>query len=164
MLNVPFRVLQIALLALVAVACSSAAATPSASPKPSPSPAPTPSGPLLTIESRGGHCVGGPCGKTLVVELDGRVHEAADPPVELGYVDPDQLIALQAAIADADFEAIRSHPFTDECPVNYDGQEIVVEFATANGIERIEGCQVAIDWSSPPFATIKIALAPWFAN
>lgn len=106
----------------------------------------------------------GPCGRTLIVELDGRVHEAAKPPNELGFVEPDLLAELQQAIADADFEEIRSRPFTDECPVNYDGQEIVVEFATAGGIERIEGCQVAIDWASPPFSTIKLALAPWFTT
>lgn len=100
----------------------------------------------------------------MIVDFDGRVHQAAKPPNDVGFVDPDQLSLLQQAIADTDFAEIRSHPFTDECPVNYDGQEIVVEFATANGTERIEGCQVAIDWSSPPFATIKTALAPWFAN
>jgi hypothetical protein len=129
-----------------------------------PTPSPTPSGPLLTIESRGGRCVDGPCGNMLIVELDGRVHQAAKPPNDLGFVDPDLLAELKQAIADADFAEIKSHPFTEECPVNYDGTEIVVDFGTANGTEHIEGCQVAIDWAAPPFATIKLALAPWFAN
>jgi hypothetical protein len=141
-------------------ACGGAAASPS----PSPSPAPTPSGPLLTIESRGGHCMDGPCGRTLIVEGDGRVHEAAKPPNDLGFVEPDLLVALQEAIDAADWATIRSHPFTDTCPVAFDGTEIVLDFGTATGTEHIEGCQVAIDWSSPPFSTIKIALAPWFAN
>jgi hypothetical protein len=154
------RAAQLLLLSVVAAACGGAAATPS----PTPSPAPTPSGPLLTIESRGGHCMDGPCGRTLIVEFDGRVHEAAKPPNGLGFVEPDLLTELKAAIDAADFAEIKSHAFTDTCPVAYDGTEIVVEFATANGTERIEGCQVAIDWSAPPFITIKAALAPWFQN
>ena len=106
----------------------------------------------------------GPCGRTLIVERDGRVHQAAKPPNDLGVVEPDLLAELAQAIADADFAQIRSHPFTDTCPVAYDGTEIVVEFSTGEGTERIEGCQVAIDWASPPFSTIKVALAPWFQN
>lgn len=106
----------------------------------------------------------GPCGTTLIVELDGRVHEAAKPPNDLGFVEPDLLAELQLAIAEADFAAIKARPFTDTCPTAYDGMEIVVDFATANGTEHIEGCQVAIDWASPPFVTIKAALAPWFSN
>jgi hypothetical protein len=106
----------------------------------------------------------GPCGSTLIVELDGRVHQAAKPPNDLGFVDPDLLAELKDAIAAADFAEIRGHPFTDTCPVAFDGQEIVVDFGTATGTEHIEGCQVAIDWAAPPFATIKVALAPWLAN
>lgn len=106
----------------------------------------------------------GPCGTTLIVEHDGRVHEAAKADNDLGFVEPDLLAELQQAIAAADFDAIRSRPFADTCPTAYDGMEIVVDFTTANGTEHIEGCQVAIDWASPPFVTIKAALAPWFAS
>jgi hypothetical protein len=161
---------QLLLLSLVIVACGNAAATPSPTVAPTPSPSatpgtsPTPSAPLLTIESRGGHCMGGPCGTTLIVDVDGAVHEAAKPPNDLGFVEPDLLDALKQAIAEADFAVIKARPFNDTCPTAYDGMEIVVEFATAGGIERIEGCQVAIDWTAPPFVTIKAALAPWFQN
>jgi hypothetical protein len=170
---------QLLLLSVVVVACGSAAPTPTPAPSPSltpspsptapspsptPSPSPNPSEPLLTIESRGGHCIGGACGRTLIVEPDGRVHEAAKPPNDLGFVEPDLLAELQAAIAAADFAAIKARPFVDTCPTAYDGMEIVVEFSTPQGVERIEGCQVAIDWAAPPFATIKVALAPWFSN
>jgi hypothetical protein len=154
------RAAQLLLLSVVVVACGTAAATPS----PTPSPTPTPSGPLLTIESRGGHCMDGPCGQTLIVEYDGRVHEAAKPPNDLGFVEPDILAELKTAIAEADFAAIKARPFTDTCPTAYDGMEIVVDFGTASGTEHIEGCQVAIDWAAPPFLTIKAALAPWFQN
>jgi hypothetical protein len=166
------RAVQLLLLSAFVLACGSAAPTPTPaptpspapSPSPAPTPSPTPSGPLLTIESRGGHCIGGACGKTLIVDYDGRVHEAAKPPNDLGFVEPDLLTELQAAIAAADFAAIRAVPFIDTCPTAYDGMEIVVEFSTPDGVEHIEGCQVAIDWAAPPFATIKVALAPWFTN
>jgi hypothetical protein len=151
---------QLLLLSVFVLACGSAALTPS----PTPSPSPTPTGPLLTIESRGGHCMDGPCGRTLIVEFDGRVHEAAKPPNDLGFIEPDLLVKLQQAIADADFAAIKARPFVDTCPTAYDGMEIVVDFSTPHGIEHIEGCRVAIDWAAPPFATIKVALGPWFTN
>jgi hypothetical protein len=160
------RALPLLLLSLLAIACAGPAATPSPSPSPTPAPTPTPtlSGPLLTIEQRGGHCMDGPCGTTLILEFDGRVHQPVKEPMELGVVEPDMLAALQQAIAEADFEEIRSHPFTEECPVNYDGTELVLEFATSDGVERIEGCQVAIDWNSPLFATVTTVMEPWFGN
>ena len=152
------RVIPLLLFGAGLTACGGAAATPS------PSPTPTPSGPLLTIESRGGHCMQGACGRTLIVEYDGRVHEAAKPPNDLGFVEPDLLAELQQAIAGADFAAIKAQPFVDTCPTAFDGMEIVVDFSTPGGPEHIEGCQVAIDWAAPPFITIKAALAPWFKN
>jgi len=106
----------------------------------------------------------GPCGTTLIVEYDGRVREAAKPPNDLGFVESDLFAELQQAIAAADFAAIKSRPFVDTCPTAYDGMEIVVDFNTPTGTEHIEGCQVAIDWASRPFVTIKAALAPWFTN
>jgi hypothetical protein len=149
------KTLPLLLLGLFTVACGGPAASPS------PAPTATPSGPLLTIESRGGHCADGPCGTTYILEFDGRLHEAAKPPNDLGVVEPDYMAALQQAIAEADFAEIKSHPFTGECPVNFDGQELVLEFTTSTGVERIEGCQVDIDWDSPLFQTVTTVLAPW---
>lgn len=106
----------------------------------------------------------GACGTTLILEFNGRVHQPVKEPNELGSVEPDRVVALQQSIAEADFEEIRSHPFTGECPVNFDGQELVLEFATVTGTERIESCQVEIDWNSPLFATVTAVMAPWFGN
>jgi hypothetical protein len=123
---------------------------------------PTPAaGPLLTVQTRGGECVDGPCGTTVVVARDGRVHQAAEPPSDLGTVWPETLASLEAAIAAADFAEIRSHPFTGECPTAYDGQEIVFEFVTAHGIERIASCEVAVDFGLPLFAAAMAALGPF---
>jgi len=110
---------------LAAAACSSAPAA-----TPSPTPTPSPSGPLLTLTMRGGLCAPGACETSYYVEHDGRVHLAAKPPNELGYLVEQELADLRAAIGAADFDDIRSHAFAGTCPTAYDGQEMVLEFAT----------------------------------
>jgi len=84
-------------------------------------PLPVTTGALVTVETRGGLCVDGPCGTTIIIERDGRIHEAAKPPNDIGTVPPGALAALDAAIGTTDFAALRSHPFTGECPTAFDG-------------------------------------------
>lgn len=115
-------------------------------------------GPLVTYTTRGGECMNGPCGSSIVIERDGSVHEAAKPPNVLGTVPPDVLAALDAAIKTTDFAAIRAVPFTGECPVNFDGQEQVYEFGAPAGVERIASCETAIDPDQPVFAATTAAL------
>ena len=124
-------------------------------------PRPLRTGPLLTIETRGGECPAGACGTTVILERDGRVHEAAKPPNDLGVVPPGELAALAAAIASTDFAAIRSHPNTGECPTAFDGQEIIFEFATPGGVERISTCEIAVDFGLPVFVAASTALGPF---
>jgi hypothetical protein len=145
--------LAVALLA--AAACSSAPAA-----TPSPTPSASPSGPLLTLTMRGGMCAPGLCETTYYVEHDGRIHLAAKPPNELGYVGEQELADLQAAISAADFDEIRSHPFAGTCPTAYDGQEMVLEFASPTGSQSIASCEVALDWNAPLFSAVAVALWP----
>jgi hypothetical protein len=119
------------------------------------------SGPLLTVETRGGECFAAPCGRTVMVEPDGRVHETAKPPNDLGVLPPEQLAAIADAIKLTDFAAIRAHPFTGECPTAFDGQEIVYTFAAPGGTERIASCEVDIDEGLPLFVAVATALGPW---
>jgi hypothetical protein len=138
---------------------SAAASTPaSAAPRTPPA---TAAGPLLTVETRGGLCAAGPCGTTVTLERDGRVHVAAKPPNDLGTVAPAALAALDAAIRAADFTPIRSHPFTGQCPTAVDGQEIVFEFGAPSGVERIATCETAVDFGSPLFRAVSMALGPF---
>ena len=119
---------------------------------------PTAAGTLVTVETRGGLCADGPCGTTIVIERDGRVHQAAKPPNELGIVPPAALAALDAAIRTTDFTALRSHPFTGECPTAFDGQEIVFEFRVPGGVQRLATCEVDVDFGSPLFLAVSTAL------
>ena len=104
-------VVSLVVVALSASACTSGISAPLA----------TAAGALVTVETRGGLCVDGPCGTTVVVERDGRVHRAAKPPNDLGILGPAALAALDAAIRTTDFAALKSHPLTGECPTAYDG-------------------------------------------
>jgi hypothetical protein len=110
---------------------------------------------------RGGLCAPGACWATYYVEHDGRVHLAAKPPNELGYVGEQELAELQSQISAADFDEIRSHPFSGTCPTAYDGQEVVLEFAAPSGSHVIASCEVAIAWASPLFAAVALAVLPW---
>lgn len=136
-------------LALTLGACSGAGASP---------PANLGTGPLVTVTTRGGECFDGPCGGTTVIDRDGTVRDAAEPPNELGTVPPEILAALDDAIKTTDFDVIRAVPFTGECPVNYDGQESIYEFHAPGGVERVASCETAIDTAHPVFAAVNAAL------
>lgn len=140
-------------LALTIIGCAAAV----------PMPSPVPTGSLMAIETRGGMCVEGACSSVLFVDRDGRVHMAAKPPNELGVVPSDELAALEEAIRTTDFSELRSHPFTGTCPTAWDGQEVVFEFDAPTGVERIEGCQVEIDYDAPLFVAVARAVGPFMS-
>ncbi len=142
-----------AVLAALLAGCSSlAGATPGSTPA---------ARPLVTVVVTGGECAAPACTTTIFVERDGRVHQAAKPPNDLGTVPPATLAALDAAIKSADFAAIKAHPFTGQCPTAYDGQEIAFEFDAPSGVERISTCEVAVDWGLPLFVAVSTALGPF---
>lgn len=118
-------------------------------------------GPLLTVTMRGGECPAGACEQSVIVERDGRVHAAAKPPNDLGRVPPEAMAALTAAVNQTDFAAVKSRPFTGQCPTTFDGQELVFEFNVGATTQRIASCEVAIDWGSPLFVAIGAAIGEW---
>jgi hypothetical protein len=138
----------LAIVALVLAGCGSTVA----------SLLPDSSGPLVTVTTRGGECMDGPCGSVVIIERDGTVHtddEAAPP---LGTVPQGTLTALDAAIKTTDFDVVRAVPFEGECPVNFDGQESIYEFGAPGGVERIASCETAVDPAHPVFAALDAAL------
>jgi hypothetical protein len=82
---------------------------------------PVAAGPLATVTTRGGECVNGPCGSTIVIERNGQVRQTAPTEAALGIVPANALVALDAAVKAADFDAIKSRKFTGECPTAFDG-------------------------------------------
>jgi hypothetical protein len=110
----------------------------------------------------GGVCAdGGVCDDTVILERDGRAHGAAKPPNDLGHVDGQAMAALTAAIQATDWAALKSHPFTGECPIAFDGQELIFEFGVGTGTQRIASCEVDIDWGNPLFVALGVALGQW---
>jgi hypothetical protein len=124
---------------------------------------PSAAGALVTVELRGGNCVGGPCDTMVILDRDGRVHGATKPPNDLGVVPVAQLQTLKTLIAASDFSAIKGQPFTGQCPTAFDGQEVVMEFATTAGVQHIATCQVEVDWGHPLFVALSAALGPFIA-
>ena len=147
-----FAVSVLALVGLILAACSGVPALPGSS-------GATGTGALVTVETRGGECLNGPCGSKTAIERDGRVHSLAPAAADLGQVPPDVLTALDAAIKTTDFAILKSHPFTGECPVNVDGQEVIYEFGAPSGTERIASCEVEVDPELPLFMAVQAALA-----
>jgi hypothetical protein len=68
------------------------------------------------------------------------------------------MAALDSAIRMTDFAQLKSRPFTGECPVNFDGQEIIYEFGAPSGVQRIASCEVEIDANHPLFLAVTKAL------
>lgn len=121
----------------------------------------TATGPLVTVTMRGGQCVGGPCDNSVILDRDGRVHSAAKPPNDLGHVSAETMATLTAVVGATDYASIRAHPFTGQCPVAFDGQELVFEFGVGAGTQRIASCEVDIDWGHPLFVGVGAALGEW---
>ena len=116
------------------------------------------SGPLVTVEYRGGECPEGMCETVMVIERDGRVHRTVPDEFETHRVDADAIRALEAAIVAADFGAIRARPFTGECPVNFDGQEVIYTFSAPSGEQRLASCEIEIDPEHPLFFAVDAVL------
>ncbi len=159
------RGLAASLLVLVALATTACGIAPTSS-GPAPSPVVTgvavvPAATLLTVESRGGECLDGPCGSTIVVDTDGTVRSAAKPPNVLGTIPRAQLAALESAIKVTDFALLKARPFVGECPTAFDGQEFIFEFAAPGGVERIATCEVDVDYGLPLFVAVSTALGPF---
>ena len=119
---------------------------------------PVAAGPLVTVELRGGECPEGACQSLVAIERDGRVHRLEPEAAEIDRLSAEAVAALAAAIDSTDFGAIRSRPFTGECPVNFDGQEVIYEFRTGPGTERIASCEVEIDPAAPLFRLVDEAV------
>jgi hypothetical protein len=119
---------------------------------------PTPSGPLVTVSTRGGECPAGACGSQIVIERDGRIHALKPEVKEFGKVPTEALAALEVAVRTTDFAQLKSKPFTGECPVNFDGQEIIYEFGAPSGVQRIASCEVEIDPTHPLILAVTNAL------
>lgn len=124
------------------------------SPPPTASPEPIA---VLTIETRGGECVSGPCDRLVNFDEDGRIHEVIPKDRVVGTVPKDILEALQIEMVQANYNLLQSKRFTGTCPTAVDGQETIYTFHIATGDEQIASCKVAIDENHPLFRAVAAA-------
>jgi len=121
-------------------------------------PSPADSGPLVTIEAHGGRCVEGECRRVVAIESDGRVHQTGPEEAEIHRVTDKMIDVYRAALGITDFGAIRSRPFSGDCPTAFDGMEVIYTFETPAGPERISSCEVEIDREAPIFVAVDAIL------
>ena len=114
---------------------------------------PKPTDPLVSIHAEGGLCVYGGCSRDVTVLQNGTytVKDGSGKTTS-SALDDATLGQLKQAIDEADFDAIRAKPFTDTCPIAYDGQEYTFTFYKASGAtEVVDSCRAALDMSSVMF-------------
>jgi hypothetical protein len=138
------HVIRVALLALVVAGCALVS-----------SPA---GGRLVTVEAHGGHCREGECRRVFAIESDGLVHQIEPDGAEIHRVTNETIDVYRTALSITDFNALRSRPFTGECPTAFDGMEVIYTFETPSGTERIASCEVEIDRQAPLFVAVDAIL------
>lgn len=114
---------------------------------------------LLEVYIHGGDCPNAACTYTTTIYTDGSyvMLEGASGQRRDGVLDATDLAALVQQINQANFPLIRSRPFTDECPLFYDGQEYIYTFYTTAGVEVIASCEYLVD--QPVFQAVNGLLA-----
>lgn len=111
---------------------------------------------LLTIQAEGGLCVYGQCGSKITVQNDGTyVYQVGQNEPVSGTVNASDLSTLKQLIVAANFAEIKSVPFTDTCPIAYDGSKFVYTFNTTNGAQTIDSCETKVDVATPLFSHIE---------
>lgn len=113
----------------------------------------------MTVQTHGGECPAGLCDRIIEIDTDGEVTLVKPGPVVLGSIAPDLVEAIRDQVDRADFVLIKSRPFTDTCPMAYDGQETIYTFHRASGDEVIASCTVRIDPNDPLFRAVDAAIA-----
>jgi hypothetical protein len=101
---------------------------------------PDAAGVLVTVETTGGECPDGPCGARYVIHRDGRVARSGTSGEASRQLPPDVIARIASLAAVADWDEVRSKPFTGQCPTAYDGQELSYTFETSVGPVAVRSC------------------------
>lgn len=111
---------------------------------------------LFSVLTEGGLCIAGQCQAIFTVARDGSYTlSSGETAVSSGTIAAEQLALLTELIATTDYAAIRAQPFTDVCPIAYDGSVSTYTFYTSTGIETLASCEYVIDPTHPLFSEIN---------
>ena len=116
------------------------------------------SGPLVTVTTRGGECFEGPCGSVTAIDRDGAVHQVEPAVAELGDGagrDPDRARCARSRRPTSRPSGPSRSP--GECPVNFDGQEVIYEFG---GPDRRRAHRLVRDRDRPGSPAVRWPSTP----
>lgn len=97
---------------------------------------------LFVIRNEGGLCVYGGCWNELIMFTDSsyQYHDGQGT-IDEGEVSPQRITELIQGVANINFDVLTATPFTDTCPIAYDGQKQIYTFYTELGKEIIDSCE-----------------------
>ena len=105
---------------------------------------------LVRIKTEGGLCREGICTSEVVLYADGFVHVVS--PIKKTYtISKSTVENLKREIEVTDFKKIMSVPFTEICPMAYDGDRVTYTFYTSGGVRQFDSCTVQVDIKTQPF-------------
>ncbi len=106
---------------------------------------------IVSIRREGGFCRPGGCFSEVAIFADGTYRYSDRTQQKTGRINRLEIRRFQKRIAAANFEKIKSQPFTGTCPLAYDGPETVYTFRKGSQTEVIRSCQTQIDGKNPLF-------------
>ncbi|MGV0023576.1 hypothetical protein [Phormidesmis priestleyi] len=133
---------------------------------------------IVSVRREGGFCRPGGCFSEVAIFADGTYRYSDPTQQKTGNLNRLEIQRFQKRIAAANFQKIKSQPFTGTCPLAYDGPETVYTFrkgdlfeisaradrteisaradrteisARADRTEVIRSCQTQIDGKNPLF-------------
>ncbi|HEY9828205.1 MAG TPA: hypothetical protein V6D19_22430 [Stenomitos sp.] len=115
---------------------------------------PTPVSLLLDMTYEGGMrlCTQSDCLPRLQLKTDGTYEATSGTGTRsAGKISQRDLTQFKQAIAQTNFTDVRSHPFTDTCPIAYDGTKTIYRFYVSAQIQQIDSCVVKVDPKHPLF-------------
>lgn len=117
---------------------------------------------ILNVVFMGGLCQYGVCSQQIDFYEDGTVlAQSGNDTTTVKQIEPEFMERLVNESEAADFDDIRSVPFTEICPTAYDGQETVFSFFLSTGPEVVASCSVQVDMSHPLFVAVNAATEAW---
>lgn len=112
-------------------------------------------GPLAVIYRHGGLCVtGAECESTMTIQNDGTYEVTVNGETRTGSLTTEQVAHITQLIGETDFDTMLNTPFTGECPVAADGQEVVYTFYHTGGAMELASCKVTLDTDAPLFVLL----------
>ena len=115
--------------------------------------------PLVVVVASGGHCMEGQCEATTTILRDGTLTIDGGPEPVVVHVDSSLVAPLTAAVDAADYATITSVPFTGECPIAFDGQELTYTFRpVGRDAVTFSSCEVEIPVNHPLFRALEAVM------